>query len=245
MSRYQPRHAKPSRLPARTAVLLVGASTALSIPALAQPAAAHNVSYGSSSSVAGETVRYGSRGAAVAEVQRRLGISSDGVFGPQTQSAVLGFQRARGLVADGIVGPRTWAALGSSTQRASRSGARSSAYSSIGAAAVAEAARHQGKPYVYGADGPSSFDCSGFTQYVFARLGVSLPHNAAAQYSSVRHVSQSDRRLGDLIFMTSGGRVSHVGIYAGDNTFWVARRTGTTVTRQTIWTSNYLVGRAA
>ena len=248
MSRYQPRHAKPSRHPVRAAVVLAGASTALSVPLFAQPASASPSTVTSaSSSVGTPTLRYGSRGAAVAELQRRLHISADGVFGRQTQAAVLAFQRSRGLVADGIVGPKTWAALrsggGSSGDRATR-GTRASS-STVGAAAVAEAARHRGKPYVYGADGPSSFDCSGFTQYVFGQVGVSLPHNAAAQYAKVRHVSKSDLRLGDLIFMTSGGRISHVGIYAGSNTFWVARRTGTTITRQTIWTSDFLVGRAA
>ena len=45
--------------------------------------------------------------------------------------------------------------------------------------------------------------------------------------------------------MRSGGRVTHVGIYAGSNTMWVARRSGTTITRQKLWTSNYRVGRFA
>ncbi len=43
--------------------------------------------------------------------------------------------------------------------------------------------------------------------------------------------------------MTYDGQISHVGIYVGDNTFWVARRSGTTITRQQIWTSDILVGR--
>ena len=247
MSRHQPRHARPSRHPVRAAVVLVGASTALSVPLFAQPASASpsSVLSSTSSSASSPTLKYGSRGAAVAELQRRLGLSADGVFGPRTRAAVVAFQRSHGLVADGVVGPRTWAALRSTrTDRGSRGGTRASA-SSVGAAAVAEAARHRGKPYVYGADGPNSFDCSGFTKYVYGRVGVSLPHNAAAQYSSVRHVSKGERRLGDLIFMRSGGRISHVGIYAGSNTFWVARHSGTTITRQTIYTSDYLVGRAA
>ena len=107
-----------------------------------------------------------------------------------------------------------------------------------------EAASHAGKPYRYGAAGPNAFDCSGFTMYVFAQLGVSLPHNSAAQYDAVRRIAKSDLQLGDLVFMRSGGRISHVGIYAGDNTMWVARRSGTTITRQTLWTSDFLVGRA-
>ena len=51
---------------------------------------------------------------------------------------------------------------------------------------VAEAAKHRGAPYQYGAAGPTRFDCSGFTMYVFSRFGKRLPHSSAAQYSAVR-----------------------------------------------------------
>jgi peptidoglycan hydrolase-like protein with peptidoglycan-binding domain len=54
---------------------------------------------------------YGSRGSAVAEVQRDLHISADGIFGPQTRAAVIAFQRAHGFLVDGIVGPQTWGGL--------------------------------------------------------------------------------------------------------------------------------------
>jgi hypothetical protein len=66
----------------------------------------------SASSAGGQSVRAGDRGPAVAAVQRRLGLSADGVFGPATRRAVKAFQRRRGLTADGIVGPRTAEALG-------------------------------------------------------------------------------------------------------------------------------------
>jgi peptidoglycan hydrolase-like protein with peptidoglycan-binding domain len=58
-----------------------------------------------------ELLRYGSRGAAVAKVQRTLGIPADGIFGPQTRRAVRAFQKRQGLLVDGIVGPQTQAAL--------------------------------------------------------------------------------------------------------------------------------------
>lgn len=78
---------------------------------------------------------------------------------------------------------------------------------------VLAAARAQlGKPYVYGSAGPGSFDCSGLTQFVWGRAGVGLPHNAAAQYASVRHVAAKDARPGDLVFSSGLG---HVGIYIG------------------------------
>jgi cell wall-associated NlpC family hydrolase len=116
----------------------------------------------------------------------------------------------------------------------------------VGQQAVAEASRHQGAPYVYGAAGPTRFDCSGFTMYVWGRLGKRLPHNSAQQYNSsaVRHIAKSSKAVGDLIFMkNSGGRITHVGIYAGNNTWWVAPKSGDRVKHQTLYSSNYVVAR--
>lgn len=77
---------------------------------------------------------------------------------------------------------------------------------------LARARAQLGKPYVYGASGPRSFDCSGFTQFVWAGAGVRLPHNAAAQYASTRRVPLKQMRPGDLVFSSGLG---HVGIYVG------------------------------
>ena len=107
-----------------------------------------------------------------------------------------------------------------------------------------EASLHRGDPYKYGAAGPHRFDCSGFTMYVFGRLGKRLPHSSASQYSRVRHVSKSSMRAGDLIFFkNSSGRVYHVGIYAGGGYLWHAPHSGSTVRKAKIWTSSYAVGR--
>jgi cell wall-associated NlpC family hydrolase len=116
----------------------------------------------------------------------------------------------------------------------------------VGQQAVREASRHEGQPYVYGAAGPTKFDCSGYTMYVWGRLGKRLPHNSSQQYSSsaVRHISKSSKAVGDLVFMTnSSGRISHVGIYAGSNRWWVAPESGDHVKLQTLYSSNYLVAR--
>jgi cell wall-associated NlpC family hydrolase len=118
------------------------------------------------------------------------------------------------------------------------------AYTTYQANILREAKRHEGKPYQWGAVGPYKFDCSGYTLYVFKRFGKSLPHNAARQYSSIRHISKSNRQLGDLIFTrNSSGSIYHVGIYAGNNRIWHAPRSGTTVKLSAIWSSNYVVGR--
>jgi cell wall-associated NlpC family hydrolase len=71
-----------------------------------------------------------------------------------------------------------------------------------------------GKRYVWGADGPDSFDCSGLTMMAWKAAGVTLPHNAAQQYSKVRHISRSQLQPGDLVFYNGLG---HVGLYIGNN----------------------------
>ena len=79
--------------------------------------------------------------------------------------------------------------------------------------AVQVAYAQLGDPYVWAADGPGSFDCSGLTLYAWGAAGVSLPHSAAAQYASIKHVAISDLQPGDLVFYYSP--ISHVGIYIG------------------------------
>ncbi len=82
------------------------------------------------------------------------------------------------------------------------------------AAAVAYAMAQVGKAYVYGAAGPSAFDCSGLTMRAWAQAGVSLPHSSSAQMGSGRSVSSSELQPGDLVFYYSP--VSHVGMYIGN-----------------------------
>ncbi len=87
--------------------------------------------------------------------------------------------------------------------------------SSSGAAqAVAVAKAQIGKPYVWGAAGPDSFDCSGLMVYAWQAAGVSLPHSSSAQYDVGTHVSESDLQPGDLVFYYSP--ISHVGMYIGN-----------------------------
>ena len=81
-------------------------------------------------------------------------------------------------------------------------------------AAVSYALAQVGDAYVYGAAGPSAFDCSGLTMMAWAQAGVSLPHSSGAQMGSGTPVSQSQLQPGDLVFYYSP--VSHVGIYIGN-----------------------------
>ena len=109
--------------------------------------------------------------------------------------------------------------------------------------AVRIAAQQKGKPYRYGATGPRSFDCSGFVQYVYRQVGKSLPRTSRQQRAATPYIDQADKEPGDLIFISTGGRVTHEGIYAGDNRFWVAPKAGDVVKLQRIYTSTYTVGR--
>jgi len=82
------------------------------------------------------------------------------------------------------------------------------------AAAVQYAMSKVGSSYVYGAAGPSSFDCSGLTMMAWAQAGVALPHSSSAQYSSGPRVAASDLIPGDLVFYYSP--ISHVAMYIGN-----------------------------
>ena len=87
---------------------------------------------------------------------------------------------------------------------------------SRGAATTALAAARSkiGARYVWGAEGPNSFDCSGLVQWAFKQAGVNLPRTSRVQATVGSHVAKSDLRPGDLVFFYRP--ISHVGIYMGD-----------------------------
>ncbi len=90
------------------------------------------------------------------------------------------------------------------------------ASSGKGSTVIATAKNYIGSKYVYGASGPNSFDCSGFTSYVFKLHGISLSRTAQGQYSNGTAVARSDLQAGDLVmFGSSASGINHVGIYIG------------------------------
>jgi cell wall-associated NlpC family hydrolase len=95
------------------------------------------------------------------------------------------------------------------------------------AAAVQFAYQQLGKPYVYGASGPDSYDCSGLTMRSWEAAGVALPHNAAAQQSDIPSIPISDLEPGDLVFY--GDPAYHVAIYIGSGKIIQAPHSGTVV----------------
>lgn len=86
----------------------------------------------------------------------------------------------------------------------------------VGDRAVQLALRQRGVPYAWAGTTPAGFDCSGFTRFVYAQLGIRLPHSSYAQWDLGRHVPRSQLRPGDLVFFAGLG---HVGIYIGGGRF--------------------------
>lgn len=93
--------------------------------------------------------------------------------------------------------------------------------------AVDAALSQVGKPYVWGAAGPDSYDCSGLTMWAWAQAGVSLPHNSGAQYAATPRVDRSAVRPGDLMFF--GSPIHHVAMYIGNGQMVEAPYSGQTV----------------
>ena len=87
---------------------------------------------------------------------------------------------------------------------------------------------HLGARYVYGATGPSAFDCSGFTSYIYKKgAKTTLPRTAQAQYNKYKHVSYKNIQKGDLVFFGySKGSISHVGMYIGNGKMIDAQNRG-------------------
>ncbi|NRQ36090.1 NlpC/P60 family protein [Nonomuraea sp. NN258] len=95
------------------------------------------------------------------------------------------------------------------------------------AAAARWALTQQLKPYVWGAEGPGSYDCSGLVMAAYQQVGISLPHYTGDQWTAGRHIDRSELRPGDLVFFYSD--LHHVGIYLGGGMMVHAPRTGDVV----------------
>ena len=117
--------------------------------------------------------------------------------------------------------------------------------------AVIDLAHKQlGKPYVWGAEGPNSFDCSGLIYYVYKNAaGITLPRTSSDQYSAGVAVSRSNLKAGDLIFSSTDGtgNITHVAIYVGDGQMIHAPRNGKNVEKVSInnsyWNKAYVGAR--
>lgn len=113
--------------------------------------------------------------------------------------------------------------------------------SGSGSAVVDIAMQYLGVPYVWGGASPRGFDCSGLVTYVFAQLGVNLPHFAAAQFQYGTLVARENLQPGDLVFF--GSNLHHVGIYVGDGNMIHAPYTGAVVRINSMGRSDYAGAR--
>ena len=114
--------------------------------------------------------------------------------------------------------------------------------SSASGNSVAEFAKQYiGYGYVYGGSGPTSFDCSGFTMYVYQQFGISLPHNAVTQSNYGQYVSKENLVPGDLVIFNnySNTSIGHAGIYIGNGRIVHAENSNTGVTTDTIMSGYY------
>jgi len=141
------------------------------------------------------------------------------------------------------ISPRTIAAVSRSMTRSAistptqKAPAASQAPAASGVLGIA--ASLAGIYYIYGGTTTAGFDCSGYTQYVFGKAGISLPRTAEDQRQAVTAVSHP--QPGDLVFF--GSPAYHVGIYAGNGTMWDSPHTGAAIAKRAIWSSTATFGR--
>ena len=108
----------------------------------------------------------------------------------------------------------------------------------VGAQALQAAITRLGYPYIWGAAGPTSFDCSGLVMWAYQQVGISLPHFTVSQYNSGVHVARNDLEPGDLIFFFSN--ISHVGMYIGNGMMIDAPNFGEDVKVQPIYWNEFV-----
>ena len=246
MGSYKPRHLKQDNsltvrrrglavaAAAATVVPLAMSEAANAAPVVATPGKAAVSAAGPIKTAYARTVRYGSRGYYVSQLQSRLNargyrLAVDGIFGRGTLAALRSFQWRQGLPITGVAWDSTWKRLGGLPGAVSRTATRTS---TSGSYIVRYAQQFHGVPYAWGGSTPAGFDCSGLTSYVYRKAaGKILPRTAAQQQRGARRVYSP--QPGDLVF--SGFPAYHVSIYAGNGYEVHARRPGLPVTTSKIF----------
>jgi peptidoglycan DL-endopeptidase LytE len=136
--------------------------------------------------------------------------------------------------------------VSSSAGQTSTSRVASVSYSKVNAL-IAEAKKYIGVPYAWGGSTPSGFDCSGYLNYVFKQVGITIPRTVASIWDATKKVSSP--RVGDIVFFqTSNNGPSHAGIYLGNNKFIHAgSSTGVTISDMTssYWKPRYIGAKTA
>ena len=138
-----------------------------------------------------------------------------------------------------VARPRAQVTVSRSNTRAAISPTNTPAPSSSSGGLLGIAAGLAGIYYVYGGTTTAGFDCSGYTQYVFGKMGINLPRTAEQQRQAATSVSNP--QPGDLVFF--GSPAYHVGIYAGNGMMWDSPHTGSAISKRDIWSSTPSYGR--
>lgn len=170
--------------------------------------------------------------AAVKAYQAAAGLKQDGAAGPATLRSLFSPKapkagtnagNAEATPAPSATPKPTAAPAPSATPKPSSTPKPSNSSSSRADKVIAAAKAKLGRPYVLGAVGPSSYDCSGLTRYAYGKVGISLPHSAyQVGYRSGSKVSRDDLKRGDIVCfntVSDGDLVDHVGIYLGGGSF--------------------------
>ena len=172
-------------------------------------------------STVAEPLQVGDRGDEVLILQQKLSQmgyvvgSMDGVYGDVTAEAVKMLQRDKKIAVDGKVTPELYRLMVGRDLPVSR-GAPVATVRRL----IQTSFQYIGVPYWFGGNTPRGFDCSGFTRYVFANIGINLPRMADGQFAIGRPVSTERLQSGDLVFFeTYEPGPSHVGIYIGNGQF--------------------------
>jgi len=241
-----PRHVRPtpSSRQVQRIILAVALAIGVSLTGLVAPTAQAEAAVPIPASATHyPALQYGRSGSAVKYLQQRLHVQpTSGWFGPITRSAVKKYQAQHRLPQTGKLSVPMWHALGVKYVRPAPTPAPGS--SAFYQKVLAEAARHKGARYVFGTEGPNTFDCSGFTQYVYKKAGKNIPRTASQQRRYLHVIGESQLKAGDLVFVRSGGGASHVAIYAGGGKWWESSRPGTPLGLHRAWTTNVSYGRA-
>lgn len=149
-----------------------------------------------------------------------MSVSPTGYFGDITKAAVIKLQKKYGLTQDGIAGPQTFAKIDALMGR--KTSLSRGNNESLSQKIIDYAKRFLGVKYVWGGSSPKGFDCSGFVKYVFGNFGINLVRTSTGQAKEGSGVTKSDLQMGDLVFFdTNGGQngINHVGIYIGSGKF--------------------------
>lgn len=173
-----------------------------------------------------ELLKPGMSGDTVSKLQKDLNalgfmnVSPTGYYGDITEAAVVKLQKKYGLTADGIAGSQTLGKVDGLMGRTTASSRGSSG--STAEKIIDYAKRFLGVNYVWGGTTPKGFDCSGFVKYVFGNFGVTLNRVTTEQAKQGTSVKKANLQPGDLVFFdTNGGhnRINHVGLYIGGGKF--------------------------